>query len=70
MCARSFTDVLRPGDLERFENMASFRNLLVHYYERVDDEVVYAIFKKDLPDFEFFVRRIVEYLTVHCSFHP
>lgn len=32
--------VLRPGDLERFENMASFRNLLVHYYERVDHEVM------------------------------
>ena len=54
--------VLRPGDLERFENMASFRNLLVHYYERVDDEVVYGIFKKDLPDFDFFVERIVEFL--------
>jgi len=56
-------DVLRPGDLEKFENMASFRNLLVQYYERVDNEVVYAIFKKDLPDFDFFVKRIVEYLT-------
>ena len=54
--------VLPPGDLERFENMASFRNLLVHYYERVDEEIVYGIFKKDLPDFEFFVGRIVEYL--------
>ncbi len=24
--------ILRSGDLEIFENMASFRNLLVHYY--------------------------------------
>ena len=54
--------VILPGDLERFENMASFRNLLVHYYERVDDEIVYGIFKKNLPDFDFFVERIVEYL--------
>ncbi len=54
--------VLRPEDLNKFENMASFRNLLVHYYERVDDELVYGIFKKNLPDFEFFVKRIVEYL--------
>jgi uncharacterized protein YutE (UPF0331/DUF86 family) len=58
----SENDVLRPGDLERFENMASFRNLLVHYYERIDNEVVYGIFRKDLADFEFFVERIVEYL--------
>ena len=56
-------DVLQSGDLERFENMASFRNLLVHYYERVDDEIVYGIFKKELPDFDFFVKRIVEYLS-------
>lgn len=54
--------VLGPEDLEKFENMASFRNLLVHYYERIDDEVVYGIFKKNLPDFEFFVKKIVEYL--------
>jgi len=54
--------ILRPSDLERFENMASFRNLLVHYYERIDDEIVFGIFKTDLPDFEFFVSRIVEYL--------
>lgn len=54
--------ILGPSDLERFENMASFRNLLVYYYERVDNEVVFGIFKRDLPDFEFFVSRIVEYL--------
>ena len=54
--------VLHPGDLKRFENMASFRNLLVHYYERVDDEIVFGIFKRDLPDFEFFVSQIVEHL--------
>ena len=32
--------VLRKEDLERFENIASFRNLIVHYYERVDDVVL------------------------------
>jgi len=54
--------ILRPGDLESFENMASFRNLLVHYYERLDDEIVYGIFKQNLSDFDLFVERIVEYL--------
>ncbi|MBW2615837.1 MAG: DUF86 domain-containing protein [Deltaproteobacteria bacterium] len=47
--------ILRPGDLESFENMASFRNLLVHYYESVDDEIVYGIFKQNLSDFDLFV---------------
>jgi uncharacterized protein YutE (UPF0331/DUF86 family) len=42
--------------------MASFRNLLVHYYERVDDEIVYGIFKQNLSDFDLFVERIVKYL--------
>ncbi|MFH1243871.1 MAG: DUF86 domain-containing protein [Pseudomonadota bacterium] len=54
--------IIRTTDLEKLENMASFRNLLVHYYERVDDEVVYGIFKHNLLDFDLFVNRIVEYL--------
>ncbi len=56
--------ILHSEDLARLENMASFRNLLVHYYERVDDEIVYGIFKKDLSDFDYFVEKIVEYLKV------
>ena len=54
--------VLMPEDLSRFENIASFRNLLVHYYERVDDEIIYAIFKKNLSDFDLFVKRVVGFL--------
>lgn len=54
--------ILQPDDLSKFENMASFRNLLVHYYERVDDEIVYGIFKQNLSDFDLFVKRIANYL--------
>jgi uncharacterized protein YutE (UPF0331/DUF86 family) len=54
--------VLRKEDLERFENIASFRNLIVHYYERVDDAVVYGLFKENLSDFDLFVDRMIEYL--------
>ena len=54
--------ILKPKDLNRFENMASFRNLIVHYYERVDDHTVFGIFKTRLSDFELFTDRIVEYL--------
>ena len=54
--------VLRKEDLERFENIASFRNLIVHYYERADDAVVYGVFKENLSDFDLFVDRIIEYL--------
>ena len=54
--------ILLPEDLPRFENIASFRNLLVHYYEKVDDEIVYGIFKNNLSDFDLFVDRIVHFL--------
>jgi len=54
--------ILSPEDLARFENIASFRNLLVHYYAKVDDEIVYGIFRKNLSDFDLFVERIVAFL--------
>ena len=54
--------VIRPDDLPRFEQMAAFRNLIVHYYERMDDAVVYGAFRKRLADFDPFVERITDYL--------
>jgi uncharacterized protein YutE (UPF0331/DUF86 family) len=54
--------VINPDDLPRFEQMAAFRNLIVHYYERVDDGIVYGVFKQNLGDFDLFVERIVAYL--------
>ena len=55
--------ILTPNDLSRLENIASFRNLLVHYYEKVDNEIVYGILKNNLSDFDLFVDRIVTYLS-------
>ena len=46
------------GDLAIFQNMASFRNMLVHHYEKIDDEVVFGLFKKRLSDFEHFITLI------------
>ncbi len=54
--------ILLPEDLAIFHNMAGFRNLLVHYYERVDDEIVYGVFKRNLSDFDRFAERITAYL--------
>ena len=55
--------IITANDLEKFENMASFRNLLVHYYERIDNEVVFGIFKRNLSDFEIFIKKIVAHLN-------
>jgi uncharacterized protein YutE (UPF0331/DUF86 family) len=54
--------ILNPDDLAKFENIASFRNLLVHYYERVDDSIVFGIFKNNLDDFDLFVEKIIRFL--------
>jgi uncharacterized protein YutE (UPF0331/DUF86 family) len=55
-------EILRATDLPKFENIASFRNLIVHYYERIDDAVVFGVFKENLSDFDLFVDRVVAYL--------
>ena len=42
--------------------MASFRNLIVHDYVRIDEAKVYAILKKCLGDFDEYARAIGAYL--------
>ncbi len=59
--------VLRYEDLPSFNNMASFRNLLVHHYERVDDAIVFSVFTNHLADFDLFLDRITSYLKRHPS---
>lgn len=54
--------ILPPGELEIFEKIAMFRNLLVHYYEKIDDEIVFGIFRKNLGDFDRFIGLILAYL--------
>ncbi len=54
--------IIPEPDLKNFEKIAMFRNLLVHYYEKVDDEIVFAIFKNRLDDFERFLKYILKYL--------
>jgi uncharacterized protein YutE (UPF0331/DUF86 family) len=42
--------------------MISFRNLLVHYYERIDDTIVFGVFKRHLVDFDHFIETITAFL--------
>lgn len=46
----------------RLQDMARFRNLLVHEYTKIDNVIVYSILKKRLGDFDEFARAIVAYL--------
>ncbi len=54
--------VIPAEHLLTFQNMASFRNMLVHRYQKMDDEVVFGIFKNRLPDFHEFVNLIKEWI--------
>ncbi len=54
--------IINTEHLHIYEKMAAFRNLIVHYYERIDDEVVFGIFKKNLNDFELFITEIVQFI--------
>lgn len=46
--------VVPDKDLSGFQEMASFRNILVHRYEIIDDEIVFGVFRKRLTDFQRF----------------
>jgi len=54
--------ILSPEQGQELAMMASFRNLLVHDYVRIEDERVYAILKRRLDDFESFAAAIADYL--------
>lgn len=54
--------IIDEKDLITFQNMASFRNILVHSYENIDDEVVFGIFKNHLSDFDLFIRYVARYI--------
>jgi len=52
-----------PDDFtKRLQQMARFRNLLVHLYADVDDVQVYESLRSDLSDFEAFVGYLLDFL--------
>lgn len=51
--------------LESLVQMAKFRNLLVHLYWKVNDEMVYDILQKNLVDFDKFENYMKIYLRVY-----
>ena len=54
------TDFLTPDLVQPLQQMARFRNLLVHGYLRVDDSRVLEILNTDLEDFVSFKREIAK----------
>ena len=54
--------VLNPELASRLEDMAGFRNLLVHRYGNVDNLRVLEIIKNDLDDVLLFEKEILQYI--------
>ncbi|MBC8434117.1 MAG: DUF86 domain-containing protein [Desulfobacterales bacterium] len=54
--------ILKGSQLEAFEKMAKFRNIIVHDYGKIDAEIVLGILQKNLIDFETYKVAIVDYL--------
>ncbi len=54
--------IMSEKDLPTFQNMASFRNMLVHRYEIIDEELVFGLFKKRLDDFELFIKTVLNWV--------
>jgi uncharacterized protein YutE (UPF0331/DUF86 family) len=55
--------LLTPEQADRYALIARFRNRIVHYYEKVDPEQVFTIFKKRLGDFDDFVTTIKKWIV-------
>lgn len=49
--------------LPHLMNMAGFRNIIVHDYARIDDEIVFGVLKKHLDKFEAYTQAITEYIA-------
>ena len=47
---------------EHFAAVAGLRNILVHEYAKVDINKLYKHLKEDLQDFDFYAKRIAQYI--------
>ena len=63
----TYTKLLKEGIITEetaslLQNMQGFRNILVHEYGVVDDELVFEIISTRLKDFQVFKEEILSYL--------
>ena len=51
-------EILSENSLKFLIPMAGTRNILVHGYDRVEDNIIYGVLKRHLGDFDFFLTEI------------
>ena len=54
--------VIPKEHLTTFQDMVSFRNMLVHRYEKTDNEIIFGIFRKRLGDFDLFISLVTDWI--------
>jgi uncharacterized protein YutE (UPF0331/DUF86 family) len=53
-------EIISSSMKEILKRMKGFRNILVHEYGRIDDELVYEVLKNKLDDFDVFKKEILQ----------
>lgn len=54
--------IIDPVLSAKLQEMAQFRNLLVHRYGQIDTRRVYIIMSEDMKDIQEFVKQILKYI--------
>ncbi len=54
--------VLTAGMVEKLKGMNGFRNILVHRYHEIDDELVFSFLKTNMRDFVQFKKQVLKLL--------
>src|SRR3972149_8929327 len=55
--------IIDPVLSAKLQEMAQFRNLLVHKYGKIDTKRVFIIMSEDLKDIQDFVKKILKYIS-------
>lgn len=61
--------VITSEQVKKYALMARFRNKIVHFYESIDPEQVFAIFKNHISDFDDFVATIRKWISKEESYY-
>ena len=60
-------DILSQDFAQELAGMSGLRNVIVHRYMTVDDELIYQFLQKCVTDFETFSQHIVDYLQANVG---
>lgn len=51
--------------LDTLRNMKGMRNILVHHYGRINDEIIFEVLMTKIDDIEFFCQSIMKLLDLN-----